>query len=167
VMARNPKARKAAKAGRSPKATSGQATTEPRLSRQRKPAQMPADDWQRTLRRQFARDQAFELVNLSRDKPAPIFSDYSVFNPDSGGRYRVSIRGTAPGDNLCTCLDYATNDLGTCKHIEFALVRLAARRGARPRCSAATRRCSARSTCTRRVSARCVSAPAASVRPRS
>ena len=31
----------------------------------------------------------------------------------------------------CTCLDFATNDLGTCKHIEFALVRLAARRGAK------------------------------------
>ncbi len=122
MIARNPKASKSAKTGRSRNSATGEPTTGPRLSRQRKPAQMPAPDWQRTLRRQFARDQAFELVNLSRDKPAAIFSDHSVFNPDSGGRYRVSIRGTSPGDNLCTCLDYATNDLGTCKHIEFALV---------------------------------------------
>ncbi|MBL8316677.1 MAG: hypothetical protein JNK55_23335 [Rubrivivax sp.] len=131
MIARTPKSSKSAKTGRSRQSVTGKPTTEPRLSRQRKPAQMPAADWQRTLRWQFARDQGFELVNLSRDKPAPIFSDYSVFNPGSGGRYRVSIRGTAAGDNLCTCLDYATNELGTCKHIEIALVRLMARRGAK------------------------------------
>lgn len=131
MIARTPKSSKSAKTGRSRQSVTGKPTTEPRLSRQRKPAQMPVADWQRTLRRQFARDQGFELVNLSRDKPAPIFSDYSVFNPGSGGRYRVSIRGTAAGDNLCTCLDYATNELGTCKHIEIALVRLMARRGAK------------------------------------
>ena len=34
-----------------------------------------------------------------------------------------------PGDKLCSCLDFATNDLGTCKHIEFTLARLGARRG--------------------------------------
>ena len=114
---------------KSTKAPKTKPTAEPRLSRQRKPEQMPAEDWQRTLRRQFGRDQTFELVNLSDDKPAPVFSDFNVVNPASGGSYRVSIRGTAPGDNLCTCLDYATNDLGTCKHVEFTLARLAARRG--------------------------------------
>jgi len=117
------------KPGRASSKPKTKPATEPRLSRQRKPEQMPADDWQRTLRRQFGRDQAFEFVNLSDDKPAPLFSDYSVANPATGGRYRVSIRGTAPGDNLCTCPDYATNDLGTCKHVEFTLARLAARRG--------------------------------------
>ena len=35
----------------------------------------------------------------------------------------------APGHNFCTCLDYATNDLGTCKHIEFTLAKLLAKRG--------------------------------------
>jgi len=103
--------------------------TEPHLSRQRRPQQMAADDWQRALRRQFGREQVFELKNLGDAKLAPIFSDFSVGNAASGGRYRVAIRGTAPGDNLCTCLDFATNDLGTCKHIEFTLARLAARRG--------------------------------------
>ena len=47
----------------------------------------------------------------------------------SGGRYRVAIRGSAAGDNLCSCLDIATNDLGTCKHIEFTLAKLSAWRG--------------------------------------
>ena len=109
--------------------TAPKTATEPRLSRQRRPLQMAADDWQRALRRQFGREQVFELKNLGDARLAPVFSEFSVGNAASGGRYRVAIRGTAPGDNLCTCLDFATNDLGTCKHIEFTLARLAARRG--------------------------------------
>lgn len=34
------------------------------------------------------------------------------------------IRGTNVGDNHCSCPDFQTNDLGTCKHIEFALGQL-------------------------------------------
>jgi len=102
---------------------------QPRLSHRRKPAAMPADEWQRALRRQYGREQCFELQNLGDAKQAPVFSDFRVGNADSGGHYRVTIRGTANGDNLCTCADFATNDLGTCKHIEFTLARLAARRG--------------------------------------
>jgi len=107
--------------------------TEPRLSRQRKPPAMPADDWQRALRRQFGREQGFQLQNLGDAdkgvKQSPVFSEFRVSNTDNGGHYRVAIRGAASGDNLCTCPDFATNDLGTCKHIEFTLARLAARRG--------------------------------------
>ncbi len=58
------------------------------------------------------------------------FSDFSVSNPDSATRYRVSIRSQALGRNFCTCLDYATNDLDTCKHIEFTFAKLQRRRGA-------------------------------------
>src|SRR5262249_49425467 len=43
--------------------------------------------------------------------------------------YRVFIRGTAPGDNHCSCPDFATNTLGTCKHIEFTLAALERKRG--------------------------------------
>ena len=109
--------------------TSTKTISEPRLSRQRKPLAMAADDWQRALRRQFGSEQAFELKNLGDAGQAPVFSDFLVSNPASGGRYRVSIRGASPGDNQCACLDYATNDLGTCKHIEFTLATLARRRG--------------------------------------
>ena len=38
---------------------------EARLSRQRKPTAMPADDWQRTLRRRFGQEQDLELQNLN------------------------------------------------------------------------------------------------------
>jgi hypothetical protein len=33
------------------------------------------------------------------------------------------------GDNHCSCPDFATNDLGTCKHIEFTLAQISARPG--------------------------------------
>ena len=37
------------------------ALAEPRLSRQRRPAAMAADDWPRVLRRQFGSEQPFDL----------------------------------------------------------------------------------------------------------
>jgi superfamily II DNA or RNA helicase len=99
---------------------------EPRLSRTRRPEGLKVSDWQTALRRQFGREQAFELENCGGE---PVFSDFRVHNPASGTRYRVAIRGSEPGQNFCACPDFATNDLGTCKHIEFTLARLQARRG--------------------------------------
>jgi superfamily II DNA or RNA helicase len=99
---------------------------ESRLSRTRRPPDLEVVDWQTALRRQFGREQNFGLENLGQE---PVFSDFSVSNPTSGTRYRVAIRGQAPGQNFCSCPDYATNDLGTCKHIEFTLAKLQAKRG--------------------------------------
>lgn len=87
---------------------------------------MAPADWQTALRRQFGPEQHFGLENLGTD---PVFSEFRVHNPATDGRYRVVIRGTALGENTCTCPDFATNDLGTCKHVEFTLARLASRRG--------------------------------------
>ena len=100
--------------------------TEPRLSRTRRPPELEVTDWQTALRRQFGREQNFGLDNLGQE---PVFSDFRVSNPVSGTCYRVAIRGAAPGQNFCSCPDYATNDLGTCKHIEFTLAKLQAKRG--------------------------------------
>jgi superfamily II DNA or RNA helicase len=99
-----------------------------RLSPHRQPSRMAPEAWQRALRRQFGREQGFGWRNLGAE---PVFSDFAVDNPATQGHYRVTIRGQAVGDNRCTCPDYATNDLGTCKHIEFVLGRLLARRGAK------------------------------------
>jgi superfamily II DNA or RNA helicase len=84
---------------------------------------MPAEDWQAGLRRQFGRQQAFVLERLGAEP------EFIVGNPKSHGRYRVVLRGTEPGSNFCSCPDFATNDLGTCKHIEFTLARLLTKRG--------------------------------------
>jgi superfamily II DNA or RNA helicase len=106
--------------------TPSKPAAEPRLSRTRRPEALPVADWQAALRRQFGREQPFALRNLGAE---PVFSTFRVDNPDSATHYLVTIRGLAPGRNQCTCWDYATNHLGTCKHIEFTLARLQARRG--------------------------------------
>src|SRR5262249_49510264 len=100
----------------------------PKLSRARQPADMPLDEWQRELRRQFGREQQFQLKNIGEE---PIFSEFLVTNPQSKATYRVAIRGAAIGENYCSCPDFATNALGTCKHIEFTLEKLGHRKGAK------------------------------------
>lgn len=97
-----------------------------KLSRLYKPDFLSLDDWQRELRRQFGRDQQFQIAN---DGEHPFFSEFQVTNPQSKNTYRVLIRGKSPGDNFCTCGDFATNTLGTCKHIEFTLGWLENKRG--------------------------------------
>ncbi|MGA7454222.1 MAG: DEAD/DEAH box helicase, partial [Rhodoplanes sp.] len=101
---------------------------EPKLSRTHAPADLSPVDWQRGLRRQFGREQAFGLENLSGE---PFFSEFRVSNTVSKSSYRVAIRGLGPGGNFCSCPDYATSELGTCKHIEFTLARLEKKRGAK------------------------------------
>lgn len=84
---------------------------------------MSLTDWQIALRRQYGRHQTFELQNIGDE---PVFSEYLVTNPTSGRRYRVAIRGVQIGDNFCSCRDFETNQLGTCKHIEWLLGQLEA-----------------------------------------
>src|SRR5207245_5100507 len=100
----------------------------PKLSRLHKPEDMSLETWQVELRRQFGREQDFQLKNLGEH---PVFSEFEVCNPQSGSSYRVAIRGTQLGDNFCACPDFAINTLGTCKHIEFALATLERKRGGR------------------------------------
>src|SRR3984957_16965951 len=101
---------------------------EPKLSRTHAPTDLSVVEWQRRLRRQFGREQAFGLENLGSE---PFFSEFRVSNPVSKSRYRVAIRGLGPGGNFCSCPDYATSELGTCKHLEFTLAQLEKKRGAR------------------------------------
>src|SRR5262245_38084838 len=97
-----------------------------KLSRLKKPPELSLEDWQIELRRQFGREQDFLLKNLGNER---IFSEFEVTNPQSRNAYRVHIRGSRPGDNYCACPDFATNTLGTCKHIEFTLAMLERKRG--------------------------------------
>lgn len=99
-----------------------------KLSRTSPPTDLSPIEWQRGLRRQFGREQSFLLENLGAD---PFFSEFKVTNPASKSSYRVAIRGLGPGGNFCSCPDYATNELGTCKHLEFTLAQLERKRGAR------------------------------------
>lgn len=89
---------------------------------------MTLEQWQTLLRRQFGRDQDFTFRNLGSH---PAFSEFLVDNPKSQRSYRVAIRGRQTGENSCNCMDFATNSLGTCKHIEFVLGKLESRKAAR------------------------------------
>jgi hypothetical protein len=73
------------------------------------------------IRRQRAKAVRFQIENLGKNR---VFSEYRITNPDSGGQYNVVIRGFEVGDNTCTCPDYKSNTLGTCKHIEAVVEQL-------------------------------------------
>ena len=92
-----------------------------KISHLRKPEDMPLEQWQIALRKQFAQKQNFRLRNIGDE---PIFSEFMVTNPQTGSEYRVAIRGQRIGDNYCSCPDFAINTLGTCKHIEFTIAKL-------------------------------------------
>ena len=93
----------------------------PKVSRNRRPDGMSLEDWQIALRRQYGRNQDFSVTNIGDDA---VFSEFKVHNAVSGNTYRVAIRGTKLGDNYCSCPDFETNHLGTCKHIEWMLAHL-------------------------------------------
>ncbi len=104
-----------------------QKTTKPaKLSRTKRPEGMPLEEWQIGLRREHGRTQEFDIQNLTDE---PIFSEFLVKNAQSQSSYHVILRGKDLGDNSCTCGDFVTNSLGTCKHIEFTLGHLENRRG--------------------------------------
>lgn len=95
-------------------------------SRHARPEGMTPEEWQRSLRRQFGPSQPFLLKRAGK---GGFFADLLVTNPASGRTYRVAIRGEEPGVSFCSCPDFATNLLGTCKHVEFALAAVRRRRG--------------------------------------
>ena len=59
-------------------------------------------------------EQRMKVRSLNPDE---LWTDYVVTNPESGKSYRVALRGWEPGESFCTCPDFRTNTLGTCKHI--------------------------------------------------
>jgi hypothetical protein len=129
---------------------------QPKLSRTHAPDNLSPLDWQRGLRRQFGREQVFGLENLGSE---PFFSEFRVSNPVSKSSYRVAIRGLGPGGNFCSCPDYATSELGTCKHLEFTLARLEKKRGARRRLRAATNLHFPSCICAMKAGVACIFAP--------
>lgn len=106
-----------------------------------KPDSLSFADWQKALRKQFIPEQTFTIERLSAAHP--FFGDYSVFNPASGNSYKVALRDGgsslkssrsstySSGLNYCDCLDFRTNCLGTCKHIEAVIQTVSKKRGAK------------------------------------
>jgi superfamily II DNA or RNA helicase len=74
-----------------------------------------------------------EAMTLRSGNPEVAWCDYMLTSNQSGKTYRVSLLGSEPGEAYCSCPDFRTNRLGTCKHIMFALDKVAARFSARDR----------------------------------
>ena len=45
----------------------------------------------------------------------PVFSTFAV-RPPSGACYEVEVRSLSERENSCSCPDFRTNGLATCKH---------------------------------------------------
>ena len=88
---------------------------ERRLSNTIKPAEMGLEEWQVALRRQQAQRERFAINEISSQ-----FSpgEYQVRNPRSRSQYKVIFRGAYSPWNYCSCPDFRTSGLGTCKHVE-------------------------------------------------
>jgi superfamily II DNA or RNA helicase len=65
-------------------------------------------------RAERARTERMKVRTLDASKP---WTDYTVTSTVSGKTYRVALRGLEGGISYCSCPDFRTNTLGTCKHL--------------------------------------------------
>ena len=104
------------------KKTSKKAAKRPKLSYTVKPDGMTLEEWQIALRQQVAIEE-----NMGCRPMDDIPGEYVVSNPSSRREYKVVYRGKNSPWNYCSCMDFKTSGLGTCKHLEK--VKLAVRNG--------------------------------------
>jgi superfamily II DNA or RNA helicase len=86
-------------------------------------------DVQEQIERRRKRAQE-EITRVKNRGAHAVFSSFDVTSV-SGRTYRVQIRSLTELQNSCTCPDYQTNLVGTCKHIEGVLLHLKERLGER------------------------------------
>jgi hypothetical protein len=65
-----------------------------------------------------------EKFRLRSSDPRTPWTDYTITSEASGKTYRVALRSLERGISYCSCPDFRTNTLGTCKHIMAALRRV-------------------------------------------
>lgn len=88
------------------------------MSNTKKPVHLSVAEWQTALRRQIVERSSFEITNTGEGL---VYSDYRVFNESTKNTYKVALRSADNSLNYCSCYDFKTNQLGTCKHIEAVL----------------------------------------------
>ena len=80
-----------------------------------KPEKMSLEEWQIKLRKQVTDIEHFNISCVDDD----LFpGEYIVRNPEKSNEYKVVYRGANSEWNYCSCMDFKTSRLGTCKHIE-------------------------------------------------
>lgn len=89
---------------------------------------MDLEMWQRLLRRQMAEKESYEITDTGGENRPGYFSVRKTRSgSDSGGEradsgysdvHEIVYRGEMSPWNYCSCMDFKTSCLGTCKHIE-------------------------------------------------
>lgn len=87
-----------------------------KLSNRVCPEGMTLEEWQVALRREAAQREMFSVEHMDSGR---IWGDYLVRHGDNS--YKVAFRGVESDRNFCSCLDFRTTGLGTCKHIESVI----------------------------------------------
>jgi hypothetical protein len=75
-------------------------------------------------RQKRASEERMQVRSTNPERP---WTDYIVTSEQSGRSYRVALRDRDGKDAFCTCPDFRTNGLGTCKHILHVQGKLATR----------------------------------------
>lgn len=89
--------------------------TQRRLTNTVKPADMSLEEWQVALRQQQAQREHFAISEAS-ERFSP--GEYCVRNHKTRSQYKVIYRGAYSPWNYCSCPDFRSSGLGTCKHVE-------------------------------------------------
>ena len=95
------------------KRSSKKTAKRPKISYTVKPDGMTLEQWQVALRQQVAIEE-----NMGCWPMDGMPGEYVVSNPSSRREYKVVYRGHNSPWNYCSCMDFKTSGLGTCKHLE-------------------------------------------------
>lgn len=87
----------------------------PKLNNLFKPEDMSLEEWQVALRQQQAEKESFVICQEDDWSES---GAYKVRNDVTRQEYKVVYRGKNSPWNYCSCYDFKTSQLGTCKHIE-------------------------------------------------
>ena len=69
-------------------------------------------------RAERAREEKMRVRSADPGRP---WTEYTTISAASGKTYRVALRGEERGASYCSCPDFRTNTLGSCKHIMHVL----------------------------------------------
>lgn len=87
----------------------------PKINNMQKPAGMKLEEWQIALRKLQAEREIF-AIRMVDEQYAP--GEFRVVNAATRNEYKVVYRGKDSLWNYCSCYDFKTSQLGTCKHME-------------------------------------------------
>lgn len=87
----------------------------PKLNNLQCPKGMSLEAWQIALRQQQVKKENFEISQVDEKYNPGV---YRVSNPATQSEYKVVYRGKDSAWNYCSCFDFKTSQLGTCKHLE-------------------------------------------------